>query len=50
MKEAAAEKIEGVSKLNAFRAVFLAHVERGTDLLHLFLGAKRPQALERGGV
>ena len=40
------EQVEGVSELNVFRAVFLAYVERRTDLLHLFLGTKRPQTPE----
>jgi hypothetical protein len=45
-----AENIEGVSELNVFRAVLLAHVERRTGLLHLFFSAKRPQNLELGVV
>ena len=40
------EQAGGVSELNVFRAVFFAYVERRTDLLHLFLGMKRPQTLE----
>jgi hypothetical protein len=33
------QKIEGVSELDVFRAMILADIERGANLLHFFLGS-----------